>query len=77
MLSFELKKGGSPNEPDEVEIYCDMEGLDSLIAQLRFLKDGRTEHVHLMSEAWGGVHLDDRPQDPANAPIHHVKILLR
>jgi len=51
----------------------DSHGLESLLAQLRFLKEGRTDHVHLMSEAWGGTHLSDRPQTPANTIIHRLR----
>lgn len=74
MLSFELPKVPAN---DELEIFCDHEGLDSLIAQLRLLKEGRTEHVHLMAKSWGGTHLDDAPQGAAHASLRHVKILLR
>jgi hypothetical protein len=72
MLSVELK-----SQPDELEIVLDHEGLSTLLAQLEFLEDGRTDHVHLMSSSWGGVHLDDQPQNPENQTIHHVKILMR
>jgi hypothetical protein len=77
VLSFELKRSGSSSSGDELEVVLDAEGLESLLAQLRFLKEGRTDHVHLMSEAWGGSHLSDRPQVPANTTIHSVKIYRR
>lgn len=77
MLSFELKKAASDVPPDELEIFLNSEGLEALLSQLHFLKEGRTEHVHMMSESWGGTHLEDRPQDPENTVLHHVKILLR
>ena len=77
MLSFELKRPTSSSSPDELEVILDLEGLESLLAQLRFLKEGRTDHVHLMSEAWGGTHLSDRPQIPTNTTIHSVKIQRR
>jgi hypothetical protein len=48
MLSFELKRTSTQDQPDELEVYCDREGLEALLAQLRLLKDGRTDHVHLM-----------------------------
>lgn len=76
MLSFELK-GPFQDEPDELEVYCDHDGLESLIAQLVLLRDGRTEHVHLMSHECGGTHLDSSPQNEGCLPIRHVKILLR
>ena len=77
MLSFELKQSQTfPNEA-ELEVYCDREGLNALLAQLLLLSDGRTDHVHLMTETWGGTHLDEVPQGQKNLPVHHVKILLR
>jgi hypothetical protein len=77
MLSFELKKPKSGDIHDELEIYLDRAGLDSLLAQLRFLKEGRTEHLDLMAESWGGTHLDTRAQADDATPIRYVKILLR
>jgi len=68
MLSFELK--GS----DELEVFCDAEGLDSLIAQLQLLKGGKTDHIHLMPPSWGGDHLTDRPVSIPNTVLRHVKI---
>jgi hypothetical protein len=47
------------------------------MAQLLFIKEGRTEHVHLMAESWGGTHLDDRPQDANHVPLRHVKVVFR
>lgn len=76
MLSFEIKPVTS-GLPDELEVYCDANGLEILLAQLRLLSEGKTEHVHLMAESWGGNHLDDSPQDVSSNPIRHVKVLLR
>lgn len=77
MLSFELKKPGTGKSADELEIFLDRAGLESLLAQLKFLQNGKTEHVHLMAESWGGSHLSEQPQGRENFPIRHVKILLR
>jgi Immunity protein 32 len=77
MFSVELMKPTTNRVADVVEVYLDAEGLDSLLAQLRFLTEGRTDHVHFMSTSWGGTHLDDQPQNPNSTTIHHVKILLR
>lgn len=77
MLSFELRKPKSGGVHDELEIYLDRTGLNSLLAQLQLLKEQRTEHLDLMAESWGGAHLDDQPQAPDGTPIRHVKILLR
>jgi hypothetical protein len=75
MISFEFK--GAAMGPEEIEIWIDEDGLSSLLAQLQFLKDGKTEHVHLMSDSWGGNDLSSEPVNPSNRTIHHVKILLR
>jgi hypothetical protein len=77
MLSFELKKTTGQEAPEELEVYCDVDGLDSLMAQLQLLKEKRTEHVHLMARTWGGTHLDDSPQDVGHVALRHVKIVLR
>jgi hypothetical protein len=77
MLSFELKDVVGNDDLDQLEIYCDYDGLESLIGQLLLLKEGRTEHVDLMARSWGGSHLDELPQEPSHTPIRHVKVLLR
>lgn len=77
MLSFELKKTTPGEQPQELDIVLDSAGLESLLAQLQFLKSRRTEHVHLMSESWGGNHLESRPQNGDAHSISHVRILLR
>ncbi|MCC6208977.1 MAG: immunity protein 32 [Gammaproteobacteria bacterium] len=77
IISFELKKPQSGETADELEVFLDHAGLESLLAQLKFLQDGRTEHVHLMAESWGGSHLNEQPQGQENTVIHHVTILLR
>ena len=77
MLSFELKKPKSGEASDELEVFLDKAGLKSFLAQLHFLEEGQTEHVHLMSESWGGNHLDEQPQGSESTPIRHVKIFLR
>lgn len=77
MLSFELKRPSAQDQPDELEVHCDRDGLESLLAQLRLLKDGRTEHIHLMAQEWGGTHLDNKPQSAEHVPLRHVKFLLR
>lgn len=76
MISFELKQPQNSKFADELEIYLDHDGLRSLSAQLAFLIEGKTDHIHLMSESWGGSHLSNQAQCPENMPIRHVKILL-
>jgi hypothetical protein len=77
MIGIEVVQPQSGAAPEELEVHLDQEGLRSLLAQLDLLKEGRTDHVHLMSESWGGSHLEDEPTTVGNAPIRHVKILLR
>lgn len=79
MIAIQIKDPRPGEAPDEVEIYLDSDGLDSLLAQLDFLKKGKTEHVHLMSESWGGSHLEDKPvgADTNTTAIQHLKVLLR
>lgn len=76
MITFELKKRNDGADPDEMEVFLDEEGLKSLLSQLRFLEDGRSDHVHLMSESWGGTHLEGKPQSVNGMVIQHVKFLL-
>ena len=77
MISIEYKVLDQRVLPDEIEMNLDAEGLSVLLSELKLLVDGRTDHVHLMSEAWGGTHLDDQPRNQGFASIHHMKILLR
>jgi hypothetical protein len=75
MLSFEIRRSEAAS--DELDVVCDREGLESLLAQLRLLQLGKTDHVHLMAESWGGTHLDEDTSNPSSSPIRHVKVLLR
>jgi hypothetical protein len=70
MLSFELKGLQAEGTVEGLEIRLDRDGLKSLLAQLGFLSDGRTEHVHLISESWGGYDLESEPQGKNNTIIH-------
>jgi hypothetical protein len=76
MISIEVKWPRSAGLPDELEIHLDQEGLRSFLAQLELLKGGSTDHIHMMSESWGGAHLAEQPQSTDTVPIHHVKILM-
>lgn len=73
MISFELT---NPNNPDELEIYLDRDGLAGLLAQLKFLCDGKTDHVHLMAESWGGDQLRETPERGTSVALKHVKVNL-
>ncbi|MEK6553725.1 MAG: Imm32 family immunity protein [Bdellovibrionota bacterium] len=58
----------------EIEIYCDSEGLDSLIKQLNFLKNNNESHVHLMTKSWAGTELSEKVQGKGNLLIHKMTI---
>lgn len=73
MISFELR---DQRELDELDVYLDVEGLAALLAQLRFLEAGNTDHIHLMAESWGGTHLGNEPLQAGATPLRHVKISL-
>ena len=74
LISFEVRGDG---DSDELELFLDEVGLTALMAQLQFLQDKRTDHVHFMAESWGGSHLAELTVDPAAKPIRHVKVTLR
>ena len=76
MITIELKSAPQGEAPQELEIRVDSEGLASLLSQLGFLRDGRTDHVDLFSASWGGGHLGDRPFSIDGSVIHRVKITL-
>ena len=73
MISFELR---NQREIAELDVYVDRDGLAALLAQLRLLENGKTDHIHLMAESWGGTHLDEEPVGDGSAPLRHVKISL-
>jgi hypothetical protein len=77
MISIQINQPQQGEFPDEVEIHLDQEGLQSLLSQLMFLKEGLTDHVHLMSQAWGGAHLTDQPLTSGSVAVRHVKVMLR
>ena len=79
-ISVEIKNGDQLDrinaEGGEVEIYLDNEGLDFLLSQLSFLKDRKTDHVHLMTSAWGGGELTDRMRNTSSLPVNHLRVLV-
>jgi Immunity protein 32 len=77
MISIEYKVQEPRVLPDEIEMNLDAEGLSILLSELKLLQDGRTDHIHLMSEAWGGMDLVDQPRNQGFAIVHHMKIMLR
>jgi hypothetical protein len=76
MLRITLRKPEAGQSPDVVDVFLDGEGLASLIAQLLFLKDGKTDHVDLLDESWGGTHFDSGKPTRDAMPIRYVKITI-
>lgn len=74
MISFELKVPTGPSKVEEMEVFLDDAGICRLVSQLQLLKDNRTDHIHLMSEIWGGNDLVDDVRCVNNTPIRHVKV---
>ena len=58
-------------------INLNNEGICSLINELNILINSRREqdHIHLMTDSWGGKELSEIPQCPKSILINHVKII--
>lgn len=70
MLTVEWSK-----EDERLEIHGDKEGLSHLAQLVQSLANQKEpEHIHLMSEAWGGDALGNDKQNENNELINHVKI---
>jgi hypothetical protein len=70
MLTFEY------DQNQQLEIYCDRDGLATLISELDFLKE-RGGHAHLMTPSWAGHELTEERQGQQTTLIHHVVIRLK
>jgi len=70
MLTFEWDK-----DSEQLEIHADASGLQELVSQLKKLAaiEG-SDHIHLMTEDWGGDELSSDKQNNKAELIHHVKI---
>jgi len=77
MIAIDVRTFDKSKGPEELVVTLDQEGLKSLIAQLQFLASGKTEHLDLMSDAWGGTHLHGVSQAPGDYPIQYLKVYLR
>lgn len=70
MLTFEQNK-----DDERIEIHADREGLLKLADILTALADENSaDHVHLITEDWGGSGLTNKAQGERNTLAHHVKI---
>lgn len=76
MISIEIKSESTNTSLQEIELFIDTEGIDVLMGQLSLLKACKTDHLHFMSDDWGGSELSSKPIGDGNAIIHHAKIYL-
>ncbi|XOV88335.1 MAG: Imm32 family immunity protein [Pseudomonadota bacterium] len=74
-IVVEIIRPPANEEPSEVNLRLDSEGVDALIHQLTNLKEKKTEHVHLMSPSWGMEigGLSEEFSDDSYL-VHHLKI---
>ena len=70
MLTFEITRDG-----DVVEIHANQDGLSTLIRCLEELRV-HGDHIHLMTQDWGGQELTQEKQGPENRLVNHVKLML-
>ncbi len=76
MLTAEIVFLADGNFSDEIEIYFDRKGLDYLSSQLNHIREGKNDHVHLMSESWGLGNLDEQKHKENNRIVHHLRFTL-
>jgi hypothetical protein len=75
MITIEIKDAGKIGEGlSEVDIYCDIEGINELKRQLEFLVQGET-HVHLASASWAGNELSEVPFGEGSIIVHQATIV--
>jgi Immunity protein 32 len=74
MITIELRDAAKAGDGmTEVEIFCDSEGLTLLSKQLEHLKFG-SSHVHLMTSAWAGNELGEKPFGQGTILVNHLRI---
>lgn len=76
MLTVEIGLQKEEKIPEIVEIYLDNDGLDDLLRRLSLIKDGKTDHIHLMTKSWGLGDLSDKKHREENVLAQHLKITL-
>jgi hypothetical protein len=63
------------NEAEELDIVCDLSGLELFISHLQKLKrDGG--HIHLMTPSWAGDELTEEKQSENGVLINHLRVVL-
>jgi hypothetical protein len=76
MITIELRDAAKASEGvTEVEIFCDPEGLALLSKQIEHLKAG-SSHVHLMTPAWAGNELGEKPLGNGTTLVDHLRITM-
>ena len=74
MITIEIRDADKAHEGmTEVEIFCDADGLALLAKQIEHLKSG-SSHVHLMTPAWAGDELGEKPYGTDTILINHLRI---
>ena len=76
MLTAEIVMLPDSTLSGEVELYFNREGFDYLMGRLDHIRDGKTDHLHLMSRSWGLGDLDEKSHKPTNQIAHHLRLTL-
>lgn len=77
MLTAEIGLLPDGSVSKEVELYFDRQGLDLLLEKLSRLRDGKTDHYHLMTSSWGLGDLSEEKQGNNTTLAQHLKITFR
>ena len=71
MLTLEITE-----DSDVVELHGDSDGLLALAELLKSLATSNSpDHIHLLSDVWGGSTLTSQAQSERGTVVHHVKIM--
>lgn len=60
---------------EELDVVCDLEGLDSLIRQLVKLREVGG-HAHLMTPSWAGCELTEERSSETSQLVNHLRVVL-
>jgi hypothetical protein len=74
MITVEVLKDDKGTCKEVAEIFFDKDGLEDLLARLTLIKDGKADHIHLMSETWGLGDLSETALRPDSLLIHHLQL---
>jgi hypothetical protein len=76
MITVEMRDAEKASKGmTEIEIFCDAEGLALLSKQIEHLKSG-SGHVHLMTPAWAGHELGEKPFGKGTTLVNHLRITM-